>query len=75
MRDRMGHGAVSMRVNPKLCEGIGMCAHLAPDIITIDPWGFPVLARGPLTSAQVRQARKAFNGCPKRALLVDGDDE
>lgn len=73
MRDQVGHGAVSMRVNPVLCEGIGMCAHLAPDLITIDPWGFPILPRGALTPAQVRSARKAFQGCPKRALLIDGD--
>lgn len=73
MRDRGTDGAITMRVDPIACEGIGMCAHVAPDLITIDPWGFPIFTRGCLSPAQARQARKAFKACPKRALRIDGD--
>lgn len=72
MRQRGEQGAVTLRVNPIACEGIGMCAHLAPDLITIDRWGFPLFPRTPLTTEQERQARRAFQGCPRRALHVDG---
>lgn len=59
-------------VDPISCEGIGMCAHLAPDVIDLDPWGFPIVARGPLKGSQRGQAKRAVRGCPRRALhLVD----
>lgn len=72
MRQRGQQGTVTLRVNPIACEGIGMCAHLAPDLITIDRWGFPLFTRGALSPEQERQARRAFQGCPRRALHVDG---
>ena len=72
MRDRGAEGTVSMRVNPILCEGVGMCAHLAPGVVTIDPWGFPMFPLGPLSAEEVAQAQRAVHGCPKRALILDG---
>lgn len=72
MRDRGAPGTVSMRVNPIRCEGIGMCAHLAPAVVTIDPWGFPMFPLGPLSAEQAMQAERAVAGCPKRALILDG---
>ena len=60
-----------LRVNPTACDGVAMCAHLAPDLITLDSWGFPIV-RGHLTErAELRAARAAAAGCPRRALHVD----
>lgn len=72
MRDKGQAGTVTMRVNPIACEGIGMCAHLAPDLITIDRWGFPMFTRRPLNAEQARAAQRAYAGCPRRALIIDG---
>ena len=57
-------------VNPVACEGIGMCTQLAPDVVTTDSWGFPVVLRGELSGDETRQAERAVAGCPKRALLL-----
>ena len=72
MRDRCPEGTVSLRVNPVLCDGVGMCAHLAPGVIEIDPWGFPLFPRRPLTIEEQAKAVRAVRGCPKQALTLDG---
>lgn len=59
-----------LRVDPIACEGIGMCAHLAPGVIGLDPWGFPVLPERPLTGRDLRAGRAAAAGCPRRALFL-----
>lgn len=75
MRDRCPDGTVSLRVNPVLCDGVGTCAQLAPDVIEIDHWGFPLFPRRPLTKDEQAQAVRAVQGCPRRALLLDGEAE
>jgi ferredoxin len=57
-------------VNPVACDGIGMCTQLAPDVVTTDSWGFPVVPRGALSDDETRQAERAVAGCPKRALVL-----
>ena len=59
------------------CDGAGLCAHLAPDVIALDPWGYPVIsasstptAHEPIDEQWVRQVRKAVKGCPRRALHI-----
>ena len=52
------------------CDGIGMCAHLAPDVVRADSWGYPIIAGDTLTTREERQARKAIAGCPRKALLL-----
>lgn len=60
-----------LRVDPIACDGVGLCAHVAPDVVALDPWGYPVLPLGP--PEHDRQARRAVRACPKRALrLTDG---
>jgi ferredoxin len=75
MRDRCPDGTISLRVNPVLCDGVGMCAQFAPDLIEIDQWGFPLFPRRPLNETEQAQAMAAVRGCPKRALLLDGPAE
>ncbi len=59
-----------VRLDPVACDGVGICAHLAPDVARLDPWGYPILPEHELTSRQARQARRAAAGCPRRALFL-----
>ena len=64
-------GTARLVVDPIGCDGVGLCAHVAPDVVELDPWGYPVVPAGPV--ADQRQARRAVLACPKRALrLADG---
>jgi ferredoxin len=60
----------SLLVDSIACEGVGMCALMAPHLIRLDPWGFPLLPKAPLNDSHERQARKAVSACPKRALYL-----
>ena len=50
------------------CNGYGVCEAAAPDLITLDDWGYPVLPDGPVPGDPMRQAEKAINDCPMVAL-------
>lgn len=75
MRDRTAPGTVSLRVDPIRCEGVGRCVQMAPDLIHLDPWGFPVVERRALDPAEQEQALLAVRACPRKALVLDGSDE
>jgi ferredoxin len=62
-----------IRVDPVACEGIGICAHLAPQLITVDSWGFPILPVEPVQPRARRQAAAAVAACPRRALFLEPD--
>lgn len=72
MRRRRPPPAVRLVVNPVACEAVGLCAHLAPDLVDLDRWGYPVVPTGRLPAGRLTAARRAVRGCPRRALrLVD----
>ncbi len=60
-----------LRVDPVACEGVGMCAHLAPGLVDLDSWGYPVLPHRALGGRDLRAADSAVRGCPRRALFLD----
>ena len=60
-----------LRVDPVACDGIGMCAHLAAGLVTLDSWGYPVVPTHTLDASETKQASKAVAGCPRRALMLD----
>lgn len=65
-------GEARLRVDPSVCDGVGICAHLAPDLVTVDSWGYPVLDPEPLsTASERRQAAAAAAACPRSALYLD----
>jgi len=75
-REARGAGAPSahprLRIDPSVCDGVGICAHLAPDLITVDSWGYPIVSIEPLERrAFERQARAAVAACPRKALFLD----
>ena len=62
-----------LKVNIVACDGVGICAHLAPDVVRVDSWGFPIVSGQPLQAATERQARAAVTACPRRALFIGSD--
>lgn len=59
-----------LAIDPAACDGLGMCAHQAPDLIALDPWGYPVISGDELDAAQVDQATRAIRACPRKALYA-----
>jgi ferredoxin len=64
---------VSFRLvlDPIACDGHGLCADLFPEGITLDDWGYPILAPGPIPPALVAHARRAATACPVLALRLE----
>jgi ferredoxin len=63
--------ALRLRVNPIMCAGHGMCAELLPEIIQLDPWGYPILTAGNVPRQLHEHARRAAAACPTLALLIE----
>jgi ferredoxin len=60
-----------LRVNPVACTGHGVCAELLPEIIELDPWGYPILRSAAIPPPLVLHARRAAATCPALALLLE----
>ncbi len=63
-----------LRVNPIRCATHGVCAELLPELITLDPWCYPVLRKEPVPPDLVPLARRAVTACPALALLLESAD-
>lgn len=59
-----------LSVNPIACTGRGLCAEVAPELVTLDDWGFPMIARGPVPPDLLGSARAAVRLCPRLALRL-----
>jgi ferredoxin len=53
------------------CDGRGLCAEVLPELITLDDWGFPIIAAGDLPEWLQGQAGEAVRLCPKLALRLE----
>ena len=62
--------AGTLRVNPVNCTGHGVCAELLPELVTLDEWGYPMVAAGPVPPALDLEARRAVAACPALALKL-----
>ncbi len=60
----------TLEVDWTRCDGHGLCAALLPERISLDEWGFPIIARAPLAGAEVADARRAVLACPAMALRI-----
>jgi len=60
-----------LRVNPIRCDGHGVCAELLPELIRLDPWGYPVLVSRSVPAGLEPLARRAVMSCPALALLLE----
>ena len=59
----------SLRVDWPACRARGLCHELLPEAITLDEWGYPVIA-GDLDDGLLREARAAVRACPTLALRL-----
>jgi ferredoxin len=59
-----------LTVNPIACDAHGVCAGLLPELVTKDPWGYPVIAPGPVPAELAEHARRAVAACPTLALKL-----
>jgi len=60
----------TLRVNPIACTGHGVCAELLPELIRLDPWGYPIMPPAELDDDLLKLARKAVAACPVLALTL-----
>ena len=60
----------TLRVNPIVCTGHGVCAELLPELISLDEWGYPIIDPHPVPVALERDARRAVAACPVLALKL-----
>ncbi len=60
-----------LRVNPITCDAHGVCADLLPELIALDPWGYPLITPGPVPDELLSHARRAVAACPTLALRLD----
>lgn len=58
-----------LQLDPVACDGHGLCAAAAPDLVTLDRWGFPVV-RPDVERGTLAQARAAAAACPALALRL-----
>lgn len=68
---QVGRATPILRVDPVACEGVGICSHLAPDVVTVDSWGYPIITERDLHGRDLAQAERAVSGCPRRAMFLD----
>jgi ferredoxin len=59
-----------LHVSPIACDGRGLCAEIAPELIGLDDWGFPILAPGPVPADLLPEAEAAVRICPLLALRL-----
>jgi ferredoxin len=62
-----------LRVNPITCDAHGVCADLVPELISLDPWGYPIIAPGPVPDDLISHARRAVTACPTLALRLESE--
>jgi ferredoxin len=64
-----------LQVDPVACDGFGYCAELLPELVSLDEWGYPVVAATPVPPALEDLAERAVASCPRLALLLQRADD
>jgi len=67
--------AMKLRVDPVACDGYGHCAELAPEVISLDEWGYPIIDDAPVRSRDLAVVEMAIRQCPRRALFLERLDD
>ena len=52
------------------CDGYGLCGDLAPDLVGLDDWRYPIIEPGPVPRARLSDARRIVDCCPMEALSL-----
>ncbi|HET7017185.1 MAG TPA: ferredoxin [Streptosporangiaceae bacterium] len=64
-------GLALLKVDPIACDGRGLCAEIAPELVTLDDWGYPIVPTQPVPPRWLTHAREAVRLCPKLALRLE----
>jgi NADH:ubiquinone oxidoreductase subunit F (NADH-binding)/ferredoxin len=65
-----GAAGPTLSVDWARCDGHGLCAHVAPELIQLDANGFPTLPSGALPDWLLTPAKRAVRMCPALALRM-----
>ena len=60
-----------LRVDWIKCDGYGLCGDLAPDIVDLDDWRYPILRQDPIDPALLQDAQRIVDCCPAKALVLE----
>lgn len=61
-----------LKVDWPACKAHGVCAELVPELVTLDEWGYPIIAEGTVPRPLTAHAQRAVTACPTLALsLID----
>jgi ferredoxin len=60
---------MKLRVDMTECRGHGVCAEVAPELIALDEWGYPILA-DTVPGWAGKHAKRAVALCPRLALTL-----
>jgi ferredoxin len=64
---------VKIKLDRTVCDGFGACAQHAPELFSMDDWGYPSLVgSGEVTALQEAPVRRALLGCPAHAIVELG---
>jgi len=62
-----------MQIDPIACDAFGYCAELAPELVTLDEWGYPRVDGQPVPVELAASAHAAVRSCPRRAIKLVKD--
>ncbi len=63
--------SLTLRIDRIACDGHGVCAELAPEVIELDEWGYPVIPDPMVTERMKPHVRRAVAACPVLALRLE----
>jgi NADH:ubiquinone oxidoreductase subunit F (NADH-binding)/ferredoxin len=63
-------GEAQLAIDWTRCRGHGLCAHIVPELVQLDPQGYPVMLDTPVPPWLERGARQAVQMCPALALRL-----
>lgn len=59
-----------IKLDRTVCDGFGTCALHAPEMFSLDDWGYPSLRQGnAVAPEQEAGVRRAILNCPAHAIL------
>lgn len=61
---------VRLVVDPVRCDGFGHSAELAPGLVRLDEWGYPIVSEQAIAPPFLEEALLAVRMCPRRALML-----
>jgi ferredoxin len=70
----MSRRTTHLRVDPIRCDAYGNCAELLPELISLDEWGYPIIAAGAVPAELRGEVDRAVSLCPRLALLLERRD-